>query len=468
MVGIFRRRLAVGAIATLFLSALAIVSPGTAYAATYSFAVTGKGDGEGHCDPAAHRCTTLRAAFSFANSLTGVNIVSVVLPARTFSLHLGELALTEPGLTFELIGAGAARTIIERAPTAEPARILDTCVPSGTPLPAEPCLDGPTVRLSGISIQNGRLIDSSGGGIRNGRGKMSLTDVIVRANAISVTNGTATARNGFAGGGIFNNGTLAVINSSISANSATITGTEFAVVFGAGISSRNGALTIDRSTVSDNIQTACENGDVCGGGGAAINARGGSLTITNSTVSGNVAINQGAAGVFSLAGNVASLTNTTITGNAAFGSGTVGGFTRLGQGSATLTNVTISGNSAPDGGGIVNFGAAAQVTVKNSIVANNTGGNCSGAVTSSGSNLDSGDSCQFRATGDLTNNDPKLGPLRDNGGPTQTQALLLGSPAIDAVAEIACPPPATDQRGVTRPQGPRCDMGAFEVDEIDL
>jgi hypothetical protein len=84
-------------------------------------------------------------------------------------------------------------------------------------------------------------------------------------------------------------------------------------------------------------------------------------------------------------------------------------------------------------------------------------------VTSGGYNLDSGDSCQFNRPGDLSNTDPRLGPLQDNGGPTQTEALMPGSSAIDAVGNEACPPPTTDQRGVTRPQGPRCDVGAFEV-----
>lgn len=63
----------------------------------------------------------------------------------------------------------------------------------------------------------------------------------------------------------------------------------------------------------------------------------------------------------------------------------------------------------------------------------------------------------------MSNVDPKLGPLANNGGPTRTMALLSGSPAIDAVASSLCPPPVTDQRGVTRPQGARCDIGAFEV-----
>jgi hypothetical protein len=83
-------------------------------------------------------------------------------------------------------------------------------------------------------------------------------------------------------------------------------------------------------------------------------------------------------------------------------------------------------------------------------------------VTSGGYNLEGRTDCAFTATGDKQNSAPGLAPLTSNGGPTQTLALLAGSPAIDA-GDPACPPPATDQRGVSRPQGPRCDIGAFEV-----
>ena len=62
----------------------------------------------------------------------------------------------------------------------------------------------------------------------------------------------------------------------------------------------------------------------------------------------------------------------------------------------------------------------------------------------------------------LPNTNPDLGPLADNGGPTFTHALLAGSPAIDTASDD-CPPPITDQRGVTRPQGPACDIGAYEL-----
>jgi hypothetical protein len=125
-----------------------------------------------------------------------------------------------------------------------------------------------------------------------------------------------------------------------------------------------------------------------------------------------------------------------------------------------VNNSTISGNSANNGGGILTSGGTA--TLKNTIVANNEGGNCAGLpVTDDGGNLEwPGNDCGFALSAD-----PLLGPLADNGGPTQTHALQPDSPAIDAAVE--CPPPATDQRGVSRPQGDACDIGSFELEKLD-
>ena len=96
------------------------------------------------------------------------------------------------------------------------------------------------------------------------------------------------------------------------------------------------------------------------------------------------------------------------------------------------------------------------------IVANNTGGNCDGSVSDGGTNLQfPGTTCGLS----ITSADPLLGALADNGGPTQTMALGAGSPAIDANTED-CPPPAIDQRGVARPQGAACDIGAFEFQGV--
>jgi hypothetical protein len=155
----------------------------------------------------------------------------------------------------------------------------------------------------------------------------------------------------------------------------------------------------------------------------------------------------------------------------------VGGISNAG-GSLTLTSSTLTANSAsepndgflPPVGGIGNvFGGT--VAAEDSLIAAHSGGpNCSGLSSGSdgGYNLDDGASCGFStANNSLPNTDPLLDPagLKNNGGPTQTIALLPGSPAIDVIptAVNGCGTIlASDQRGVSRPQGSGCDMGAFE------
>jgi len=104
----------------------------------------------------------------------------------------------------------------------------------------------------------------------------------------------------------------------------------------------------------------------------------------------------------------------------------------------------------------------ADATLKNTIVAGGTGDTGQIVVTSLGYNLESANSCGFIAAGELFNTDPLLGPLQLNApGSTETHGLPSGSPAIDA-GSPDCPPPHTDQRGVARPKGDACDIGAFE------
>jgi hypothetical protein len=123
---------------------------------------------------------------------------------------------------------------------------------------------------------------------------------------------------------------------------------------------------------------------------------------------------------------------------------------------------TVSGAGSEGGGIFVND----ELTLKNTIVAlNRVGasiGNCelNDTLHSAGHNLEEGTDCAFGGPGDLQSSNPLLGPLADNGGPVNTRALLAGSPAIDAGA-LGCP--ATDARGVARPQGASCDIGAFEA-----
>src|SRR5829696_2693054 len=182
---------------------------------------------------------------------------------------------------------------------------------------------------------------------------------------------------------------------------------------------------------------------------------GAKLTLNNLTVANGRADNAGG-GILNL--GTLEVNNSTISGNRA---GTDnGGIGNASAGTLTVNNSTISGNSANNNGGGIGNGSTA--TLNNTIVANNEGGNCAGLpVTDDGGNLEwPGNDCGFALSAD-----PLLGPLTDNGGPTQTHALQPDSPAIDAAVE--CPPPATDQRGVSRPQGDACDIGSFELEKLD-
>jgi hypothetical protein len=163
------------------------------------------------------------------------------------------------------------------------------------------------------------------------------------------------------------------------------------------------------------------------------------------------------------------LVNSTVRDNTATdaGGGLYNGYTSP----LTLMNSTISGNTADAGGGLYND-YASPLTLTNSIVANNpTGGDCRdyySSIISKGYNLDSDGSCQLTAPTDLPGVDPRLGPLQDNGGPTFTQALLPGSPAVDAIpwGTNGCGTTHIgDQRWQARPQpaGGACDIGAYEV-----
>ena len=209
------------------------------------------------------------------------------------------------------------------------------------------------------------------------------------------------------------------------------------------------SLTLNHLTVSD--------GNLFGQGGGVSNS--GTLIIANSTFSGNASSDVGG-GVWN--GGTATITNSAFSGNS---SGYGGGVSNDTFGVLTVTNSTFSGNSAyVNGGGIANAGTA---TLRNTIVANNTtGGNCFGTITNGGNNIDSGTTCGWgSASGSMSSTDPMLGALASNGGPTQTFALFAGSPAIDGVT-VGAPngAPATDQRGVARPQGVRYDIGSYEYE----
>jgi hypothetical protein len=136
-------------------------------------------------------------------------------------------------------------------------------------------------------------------------------------------------------------------------------------------------------------------------------------------------------------------------------------------GAGTITNVTFSGNGAASGG-TIRMREGADLTLKNTIVtASPSGGNCDRAVIDGGTNLEYGNGAASTTCGFTSASaDPLLGALANKGGPTQTMRLLAGSPAIDRGNDAVCEAPPVDnkdQRGVTRPLGAHCDIGAFEA-----
>ena len=367
----------------------------------------------------------------------------------------------------------------------------------------------------------------SGGGIYS-TGTLTVTNSIVSGNATGSGSGGAfvyggdydgSGRNSGAGGGIFSTGVLVVSGSTVSGNttgeggsgsSPNSYGYGYQQPFpgnggnsgaGGGIYSA-GTLEVTSSTISGNTTgfsgigglTTIYNGDVSysfyeglqgtsGGGGGIYNA--GTGTLTSSTVSGNQTgsglysgatgyvsdYGVGGGGVFNR-GSLA-IVNGTISGNATRSSGDGGGI--YNGGLLTITGSTINGNAAGffqnaftvgAGGGIFNVGTA---DLSNTIVANNRpGGAIEGSSVSGSFNLIDDGSGGLE---DTITFDPRLGPLADNGGPTQTHALLAGSPAVgngsNALAvDAGGNPLLTDQRGpgFNRIASGTVDIGAFESD----
>ena len=207
---------------------------------------------------------------------------------------------------------------------------------------------------------------------------------------------------------------------------------------GVGVSARS-TLTLRRVAVIGNDGTE---------GAIRVN---GTAHVFDSVIANNL-VDPFGAGIF-VRGTL-TVTNSTISGNRA----RAGGGIFVDYGTASLTNVTVAGNTGVFGPGGIS-GSPSAMTLRNTIVANNSGGDCGGG-TSLGHNLDSDGTCGLTGPGDRSGVDPQLTGLQNNGGPTLTHGLYPNSPAIDAGDNNGCP--ATDQRGVARPQGAACDIGAYE------
>jgi CSLREA domain-containing protein len=366
---------------------------------------------------------SLREAIQAANTDTAVDacppgsgVDSISVPTGTITLSSQLPAVSS---TLTITGSGAANTILQANanPNTATYRILEV-TSSGN------------LTLEGMTMRHGVCNGSCSG----------LGGAIYNLGPLTVTNSTLSNNSAANyGGAIYNLRPLTVINSTFSGNSAGANG--------GGISS-SGTLTVTNSTFS---------GNSAGANGGGISSLG-TLTVTNSTFSGNSATYDGGA---ILNEDSATVINSTFFSNAA---GSSGGAVRNGPGFPerpvlTVINSTLSGNTADSSGGISNRGT---LHLSNTIIANSPSGeDChSGTVATNVNNLieDGIFGCTSALSGD-----PDLGPLQDNGGPTHTMALGAGSPAIDAGDDTACP--STDQRGVARPQGPHCDIGAFELEQ---
>jgi hypothetical protein len=250
------------------------------------------------------------------------------------------------------------------------------------------------------------------------------------------------------GGGVLTASTALVTDTTIAHNSATA---------GGGVENVLGTITITRSTLRDNTAT---------GAGGALDNEFGDATVSASTVSGNRANIGG--GVFS-SGSLL-VANSTFAGNAAaVGAGVANHHFR-----AVVVNSTFAANevtAAGSGSAVYNEGGDFRVV--NTIMSANAGGNCNDAagtaVSDGGHNLSSPHE-DLSCPPSFGRGDPMLGPLEDNGGPTETMALAVGSAAIDAGDDTICGAAVDsggaggqDQRGVARPQGRHCDIGAVEV-----
>lgn len=392
--------------------------------------------------------TALVVAINLANGNTEADTINLA-PAGTYTLTASDGAGNGLPVIASNITVNGSGATIQRSSTASAFRIL--------------FITG-QLTLKSVTIRGGNLT-GAGGGIYNA-GILTLEDSVVTGNAAS------------AAGGIYNHfGTLTLDHSTVRGNDGGN---------GAGgIYNHFGAVVLNDSTVSSNTA----------GGIGGIRSSAGTLTLNNSTVSGNVAGHNIAGGILNdCAGGgtdadhiVATtiLNNSTVSGNSAvtYGGGIVNISARLrGCSGATviLNNSTITANSAASGGGIVQDprnNNPATVILKNSIVADNTGSpkDCRGLITSQGYNLDSDNSCGLSpAIGDIPNASPRMLALAQNPpGSTNTHALCVAdgipspsctgaSPAIDAVPRGSCTA-STDQRGVARPQGTACDIGAYEV-----
>jgi hypothetical protein len=395
-------------------------------------------------DPGAGVVCTLRAAVQTANSAGSPGFDTIQVPSEVYQLTIantsgdenaaaqGDLDLTT---SMEITGTGGQATIRGLASPAED-RLFH--IPSGSP----------SVTLSNLTIEKGRApADGWGGGIKHESGGLTVVNSTIHDND--------ALGDGAKGGGIYSSGgsSLTLTDVNVNANQAPPDASSSNGAQGGGVYSLT-PVTFTRVAIYGNDANFGCGPLSCGGNGGGLYA--GSGTLTNVTVSGNIAggnSTTGSGGGGGIYGGALTLINSTIQHNYAMGPGGLAGGNLVG-GDLRLQSTIIS-----DGETIDHAAGKENCAVDNPP-----------AFTSLGNNLEAragqgASQCGLSpgVNGDITAMSAGLDPnLLFNGGPTPTHKLQAGSLAIDAGALSG---PATDQRGVTRPQGSRCDIGAYELDQ---
>jgi hypothetical protein len=385
----------------------AVTSPVDAVDANVGDGVCASGAGGGAC--------TLRAAVQEADAADGSSTITV--PAGRYRLTIppvpeaGSAADAEAGkgdldLDGEIAihGAGAGATILD-------AGGVDRMFETGSTA---------DVRIADLTVTGG---DSTAGGSQ----EIDLGGAILNKGAITLERVALVGNLADGGGGMFSiPGTVPVIRDSLIAGNVAFSGGGLRLDAGGKITNTTITGNSLRTLPPDWPQTkpvgvVVPTVDEISGWGGGIDHRGGDdVEIVNSTIVGNHALKGG--------------------GGIASGQGYAPISEQVALGRLTLRNTIVAGNSSDSG--------TRDCHVKDQVIA------------SLGHNLDSDGSCFLTAAGDRAKSDPLLGVLADNGGPTQTLAPRAGSPVIDGGGAEGCPP--TDQRGIARPQGAACDIGAVE------
>jgi hypothetical protein len=377
---------------------------------------------------------TLRWAIDEANDHIGADSIPVEVTGTI------ELETALPPITDDLtiVGTGADDLAVERDAAALAFRIFEFI--------------GADVTVSDLAVRSG--FATTGAGILNASGDLTLTRVVVTGNEAANEGGGVVLAGG---GGILSTGSLTLRESFVHDNAVTAGGGEENVAAGGGVEAE-GQLTVERSTISGNVvQALAEGGRDSFAFGGGLEVPSGVVWIEESTISGNSVL--AAEGPDS---------------NVARGGGVQGT-------GIALTGSTVTGNSVAveNTGDLVTIAAGANLAVssdsgvRNSIVSDPVGSaeSCADFLPSGGYNLDEDGSCEFAQSSDLVGVAAGLDPeLKFNGGPTPTHALFENSIAVDRGKSFGS---KVDQRGLPRPSdfpaisnkegGDGSDIGAFEL-----